>query len=99
MREKFACNVHARKLGGGGGVPVLKFLQRLAFDFSYICLFFFRTAILWKLFDIRFSYNHSNFSSVCLFIRMSSKTVTRSVRKIITSLNKGVMVQTEPLKF
>ena len=30
---------------------------------------------------------------------MASKTVTRSIRKIITSLNKGVMVQTEPLKF
>ena len=26
----------------------------------------FRTAVLWKLFDIRFSYKHCNFSRVCL---------------------------------
>ena len=39
---------------------------------------FFRTAVLRKLFDIRFStfsYNHCNFSRVCLLVKMASKTV------------------------
>ena len=107
-----------------GGVPVLRFLQRLALDFPYICLqfsrdfltdkciekfekcfqvvqymyrpqifsgeslgvklqftnhIFFRTAVLRKLFDIRFSYKHCNFSRVCLLVKMASKTVTRSI--------------------
>ena len=39
----------------------------------------FRTAVLRKLFDIRFSYKHSNFSQVCLLVKMASKTVTRSI--------------------
>ena len=34
---------------------------------------------LWKLFDIRFSYNHCNFSCVCLLVKMASKAVTRSI--------------------
>ena len=42
---------------------------------------FFRTAVLRKLFDIRFSYNHCNFSHVCLLVKMVSKTVTRSILK------------------
>ena len=40
---------------------------------------FLRTAVLRKLFDIRFSYNHCHFSSVCLLVKMASKTVTRSI--------------------
>ena len=40
---------------------------------------FFRTAILRKLFGIRFSYKHCNFSHVCLLVKMASKTVTRSI--------------------
>ena len=40
---------------------------------------FFRTAVLRKLFDIRFSYKHCNFSRVCLLVKMASKTVTRSI--------------------
>ena len=32
-----------------------------------------------KLFDIRFSYKHCNFSRVCLLVKMASKTVTRSI--------------------
>ena len=40
---------------------------------------FFKTAVLRKLFDIRFSYKHSNFSRVCLLVKMASKTVTRSI--------------------
>ena len=97
---------------------MLKFLQTLALDFSFIfvCTFlipglsyrqmyrkfknvvlgllahgfsrilrsealvynsyFFRTAILQQLFDIRFSHKHGNFSRVCLLVKMASKTVT-----------------------
>ena len=40
---------------------------------------FFRTTVLRKLFDIRFSYKHCNFSDVCLLVKMASKTVTRSI--------------------
>ena len=40
--------------------------------------YFFRTAVLRKLFDIRFSYKHCNCSHVCLLVKMASKTVTRS---------------------
>ena len=39
----------------------------------------FRTVLLRKLFDIRFSYKHCNFSHVCLLVKMASKTVTRSI--------------------
>jgi len=42
---------------------------------------FFKTAVLRKLFDIRFSYKHCNFSRVCLLVKMVSKTVTRSIRR------------------
>ena len=44
----------------------------LALVYNYI---FFRTAVLRKLFDIRFSYKHCNFSPVCLLVKMASKTV------------------------
>ena len=39
----------------------------------------FRTVVLQKLFDIKFSYKHCNFSRVCLLVKMASKTVTRSI--------------------
>ena len=42
-------------------------------------LFFFRTAVFRKLFDIRFSYKHCNFSHICLLVKMASKTMTRSI--------------------
>ena len=44
----------------------------------YNC-FLFRTAVLRKLYDLRFSYKHCNFSRVCLLVKMASKTVTRSI--------------------
>ena len=34
---------------------------------------FFRTAVLRKLFDIRFSYKHCNFSRVCLLVKMAGR--------------------------
>ena len=40
---------------------------------------FSKTAVLQKLFDIRFSYKHCNFSRVYLLVKMASKTVTRSI--------------------
>ena len=45
----------------------------------YKSFFFFRTAVLRKLFDIRFSYKHCNFSRACLLVKMASKTVTMSI--------------------
>ena len=43
---------------------------------------FFRTAVLRKLFDIRFSYKHCNFSRGCLLVKMASKTVTKPIIKM-----------------
>ena len=45
--------------------------------FSLQLIFFFRTAVLRKLF---FSYQHCNFSGGCLLVKMAFKTVTRSVK-------------------
>ena len=44
-----------------------------------VLVYNFRTAVLQKLLDIRFSYSHCNFSNVCLLVKMASKTVTRSI--------------------
>ena len=44
-----------------------------------IHVFFEPTAVLRKLFDIRFSYKHCNFSRDCLLVKMASKTLTRSI--------------------
>ena len=46
---------------------------------------FFRTAILRKLFDIRYSCKHCNFSRVCLLVKMASKTLTRSIFRLCHS--------------
>ena len=51
----------------------------VALVYNYI---FFRTAVLRKLFDIRFSYKHCNFSQVCLLVKMASKTMRGSICKI-----------------
>ena len=45
--------------------------------------FFSERAVLRKLFDIRFSYKHRNFSPVCLLVKMASKTVTSSIRRTL----------------
>ena len=47
-------------------------------------IFFFRTAVLRKLFEIRFSYKHCNFWRVCLLFKMASKTVTRSINSFVS---------------
>ena len=54
-------------------------LLRTILWFAALVLIFFKTAVLRKLFDIRFSYRHRNFSRVCLLVKMASKTVTRSI--------------------
>ena len=51
----------------------------VALVYNYI---FFRTAVLRKLFDIRFSYKHCNFSQVRLLVKMASKTMRGSICKI-----------------
>ena len=56
----------------------LYFTTHMVFFF----FFFFRTAVLRKLFDMRFSYyyKHCNFPHGCLKVKMASKTVdTRSL--------------------
>ena len=61
------------------GTPPKLFRTILCFVALVYNSYFFRTAVLWKLFDIRFSYKHCNFSHVCLLVKMASKTVTRSL--------------------
>ena len=49
---------------------------------------FVRTAILRKLFDIKFSCKHCNFLRVCLLVKMASKTVTRSIVTVSSLLSE-----------
>ena len=65
------------------GTPLKFFRTVLCFVALVYSWFFFRTAVLWKLFDIRFSYKHCNFSLVCLLVKMVSKTVTRSIQTLV----------------
>ena len=53
-------------------------------------IFFFRTFVLRKLFDIRFSSKHCNFSPACLLVKMASKTVTRSIISIFDGIPMGI---------
>ena len=46
---------------------------------SYI--FFLRTAVLRKLYEIRFSFKHCNFSRFCLPVKTASKTVITTIKK------------------
>ena len=59
--------------------PSIFLVQSLGVKLWFTILIFFRTAVLRKLLDIRFSYKHCNFSRVCLLVKMASKTVTRSI--------------------
>ena len=61
------------------GRPPKFFSTILCFVALVYNLHFFRTAVLRKLFDIRFSYKHFNFLHVCLLVKMAMKTVTRSI--------------------
>ena len=61
--------------------PSIFFSRILRSEASVYNLYFFRTAVLRKLFDIRFSYKHCNFSRVCLLVEIASKSVTRSITR------------------
>ena len=63
-----------------GAVTVLKFLQKLALDFPYICLQFFPGNFYRQMYR-KLKYKHCNFSRVCLLVKMASKTVTRSTER------------------
>ena len=60
-------------------LSIFSSIEYLGVKLQFTNHIFFRTAVLRKLFDIRFSYNHCNFSRVCLLVKMASKTVTRSI--------------------
>ena len=65
------------------GTPPKFFRTILCFvALVYNWYIFFRTTVLRKLFDIRFSHKHCNFPLVYLLVKMASKTMTRSVRMI-----------------
>ena len=78
---KLQTNKHKSKAEAFGEIEAQerpqKFVSRIL---CYVALVynshFFSTAVL-TLFDIRFSYKHSNFSRRCLLVKMASKTVTR----------------------
>ena len=59
-------------------------------SFSYCQKFpihdFFRSDVLWKLFDIAFPYKHCYFEPVCLLVKMASKTVIRPIDLILLLL-------------
>ena len=66
-------------------VPPSNFFRRILRSEALVYKsYFFRTAVLRKLFDIRFSYNHCNFRRVCLLVKMASKTVTTSIEILFT---------------
>ena len=69
------------------GTPPNFFGQAFALQLQFTIDILFRTAILRKLFDIRFSYKHCNFSHVCLLVKMASKTVTRSIQPAKTAVS------------
>ena len=52
--------------------------------------YFFRAAVLRTLFEFRFSYDHCNFLRVCLLVKMASKTVTRSIVKLVLLSVRGL---------
>ena len=58
--------------------PPKFFMTILCFVALVYNSYFFRTAVLRKLFDIRFSY-------ICLLVKMASKTVTRSIPAEVNS--------------
>ena len=61
------------------------FSRILSETLAYNSYFFSRTAVLRKLYDIRFSYKHCNFSRVYLLVKMASKTVTRAIANSVAN--------------
>ena len=60
-------------------MPSIFLVESLGVNDKFAIHIFFITAVLRKLFDIRFSYKHCNFSRVCLLFEMATKSC--SLRK------------------
>ena len=67
--------------------PLIFFSRILRSEALVYKSYFFRRAFFRKLFDIRFSYKHCNFSRVCLLVKMVSKSVTRSIQSTFEIIN------------
>ena len=74
------------------GTPQNFLGQSFALQLQFTIDIFFRTAVLRKLFDIRFSYKHCNFSRICLLVKMASKTVTRSIHSRDSFIHVSVIL-------
>ena len=61
-------------------MPLIFFSRILRSEALVYKSYLFRRAILRKLFDIRLSYKHCNFSPICLLVKMALKSVTRSIQ-------------------
>ena len=62
--------------------PSILFSRILRSEALVYYSYFFRTAVLRKLFDTRFSYKHCNFTRVWPLVKMASKTVTTSINYV-----------------
>ena len=80
---------NCRQIYGKSKASTCRYLSTAKFVSRILCCvalvyntihIFFRSIFLRKLFNIRFSYKHCNFSCSCLLIKMASNTVTRSIR-------------------
>ena len=60
-------------------IPPIFFLKSFSYCQKFPIHEFFRSDVLWKLFDIGFPYNHCYFEPVCLLVKMASKTVIRPI--------------------
>ena len=59
-------------------LSIFSSIEYLGVKLQFTNHIFFRTAVLRKLFDVRFSYKYCNFLRVCLLVKMASRNVTRS---------------------
>ena len=77
--------------------PSIFFSKILRSDALVYNSYFFRTVVLRKLFDIRFSNKHCNFSRVCLLVKVASKTVTRSMIKMRKTEKNAIVIEAATL--
>ena len=81
------------------GTPPNFFQDNPLLQLQFTIDILFRTAVLRKLFDIRFSYKHCNFSRVCLLVKMASKTVTRSMIKMRKTEKNAIVIEAATLSY
>ena len=67
-------------------IPPIFFLKSFPYCQKFPIHEFFRSDVLWKLFDIGFPYKHSYFEPVCLSVKMASKTVIRPITSWIFNM-------------